>query len=1379
MDEIDLSKCAEEEIHIPGFIQPHGYCIVYNKLTNLVTGFSSNAENPPKLDENIISYLGKDFFQEIASSLVDLNNELNLNSKTLIFDDKEVYIAVDGDEIILEFMINNSNIKRINHYDVLKSMRVINQIHDFDKKLNVVASEFKNLTGIDRVMIYKFDDNYNGQVISESKEESLNSFLGLFFPESDIPKQARKLYLRKLLRTIPNVNYKAVDLVRNTEKPLNLGDSYLRSVSPIHIEYLKNMGVNATLTISIIVEGRLWGLIACHHYSDIYFSLSQLEMLENFAENVSQLITYEITQNNTKFETSIETTINQININSKINYDINVEQIDVLNQLMNYSENIGELFESTTFAIFNNDNFHSKNLNILNDLRNKKDHFKKLFESMNDNCYSTINLTNKANFEDLPYPGCLVFKIGYEFNNYYLVWFKSEFKEEIKWGGDPSNKATLKEDGTLSPRNSFDAFVEKVDNKSKPWNENIFNVKDKIIDTFNNFINHNFKIKSLKKLIDKHIMSLRLDLDRNITNVSNAFLETLGVDEEEITNTKIDLLLNFETGDTSFKNIIDILDYQNTWEGELKFVKADKSILFCSSILAYEYNSSGDAIGMFLITYDITERKKLAVIKEINHILNIWQQATEQTGDGLLQFDLYKQKLSISHTLIESLGYTTPEIYDINSWYSLFHPDDYQKAVDRFEKLKNGLSLKDDLELRLRHKNGSYVWFIEKSFIFNSEDKSLMKIVSFYTNYDGIKTLQITQQKKIEEKKEEFESIFKTNKDGIVLTDLEGNILSYNDSFQKLLGYEEESLNKKNLVTLTILRDQDKLKDAITKIKTEMYSLNMRKSYNTNFDKILNVEETIVLMPDENRVLFTIKDISQNLVLENSLKEAKITAEKANEAKSQFLANMSHEIRTPMNGIINLSKILVGEDLDEDSIEYAKMIYSSSSSLLGILNDILDLSKIEAGKIEIDPRPENIEDISKSIENIHSITAKSKDLLFQVDISEDLPKYVLIDRLRVQQILSNIIGNAIKFTDKGIIHIIFNKTEIDGNDYLEFMIRDTGIGIDSEIIDKILNPFEQADLSTTRKYGGTGLGLSITSKLIELMNGKLDIYSKVGVGSTFTVTIPLIKVEDENIMHIDEAINDAKEVSIDQKSINILLAEDDKVNQIVFAQLFKDKDYNLAIVNNGEEFLEAVISKDYDLILMDNDMPKMGGKEATVNLRKENFKNPILAVSASVMEDDIASFIDSGMNAHIAKPIEKVSFFKTIESFLLKKDIDFSADKKSILVAEDDLIGQTIISKVLENLGYKCTIANDGLEVLKLVEQNSFDLILMDLHMPKMDGFEASEKVRQNNKDILIITLSSSDTKEDMQKAKEVGMNEHISKPIKKDIIKGVLEKYL
>ncbi len=1395
MKAVDLSICAKEPIHIPGFIQPHGYLVTYDKKTSLISGYSKNIVNHPNLNTNVVDYLGEELLKKINDAIASFDSSLDLNSKTIICNDKEIYVSTTQDEVILEFINTVPQNYNTTHFDLLKSMKRINKIHNFDEKFDAIAFEFKKLTKIDRVMIYKFDEEYNGQVIAEAKEEHLNTYLNLFFPESDIPKQARQLYLRKMLRIIPNVDYTPVDFIRNTDEPLNLSDSYLRSVSPIHIEYLKNMKVNATLTISIIVEGKLWGLIACHHYNSFYLSLSQLEVLETFAQNISQIITYEIKENNAKFESSVQTIVNQININSKSNYDIGEEQGNTLLKVFDYSENLCDLYESNSLAILKDEEFFSKDNQLMDRLKNNKNDILKICLNMQGNFYQTDSLKLNHNISDFDYAGILIFKIGTEIEHYYLIWFKNEFVHDITWGGDPSNKVTIKEDGSLSPRNSFNAFVEKVHDKCKPWNGNIFLTKDKIIESFNNFLNHNYKIKSLKQLIDKHIMSLRLDLNNKITHASNAFLDTLGVSKESIKNIHINDLISTELGEDSFEKVIEMLAYQNAWEGELKFIKNDKTTLFSFTILAYEYNNIGEKKGLFLIAYDITERKKLASIQEINHILKIWQEASEQTGDGLVQYDIYKNKFSISSTLLESLGLNKYEELDIDNWYKLIHPDDYDKAVERFDKLKKGETLNNDLELRLKHKDGNYVWFIEKSFVFNSKDKSLTKIVAFYTNYNQIKNLQISQQKKIQEKKEEFETIFKINTDGIVLIDFEGNLLNYNDSFKNLLGFEDESLKNKNLINLTVLRDQGKLKQDLDNITSSKYKLNQRKSYNTNYDKIVNVEESMVVMPDNKRVLLTIKDITQTIKLENRLKEAKNSAEKANEAKSQFLANMSHEIRTPMNGIINLSKILCNENLDETSLDYANMIYTSSSSLLGILNDILDLSRIESGKISLENKVENIEELSKELINIHNITAKSKNIDLFVDISDDLPKNIVIDKLRLQQILSNLIGNSIKFTNEGVVHIILNKTIKEDKKYLEIMVRDTGIGIDPEDLERILTPFEQADISTTRKYGGTGLGLSITSKLIKIMDGKLDIYSKKGVGSTFTVSLPFIEPSVEELDEFEIETKDiTNETKKETKKINILLAEDDKINQIVVSKILDETDYNLDIVNDGEEVLTTLLDKKYDLILMDNNMPKMGGIETTKVLRSQNCKLPILATSASVMDNEIKSFLDAGMNCHIPKPIDGKLLIDTIEKYLkgnyedtqkvyqdVSQNVSQNDKLKHILVGEDDLIGQTIIKKVLEKLNYKVTIAKDGLEIVKIFKENKddFDFIFMDLHMPNMDGFEAATLIREINKKIPIVTLSSSDTPADVQKSKEVGMNEHVSKPIKKDIIKDVLDRYL
>ncbi|WP_459948857.1 hybrid sensor histidine kinase/response regulator [Denitratisoma sp. agr-D3] len=383
-----------------------------------------------------------------------------------------------------------------------------------------------------------------------------------------------------------------------------------------------------------------------------------------------------------------------------------------------------------------------------------------------------------------------------------------------------------------------------------------------------------------------------------------------------------------------------------------------------------------------------------------------------------------------------------------------------------------------------------------------------------------------------------------------------------------------------------------------------------------------------------------------------ALMQARLSAETASRAKSEFLANMSHEIRTPMNGVMGMAQLLKHTTLDKEQQEYVDIISESANSLLTILNDILDLSKIEAGRLDIEQVDMDLTEIMQQTVDLMLPRAKEKSLSLESRLAPDMPRWVTGDPVRIRQVLLNLVGNAIKFTHDGSVTIIAGlHQEADAAPMLFFEVKDTGIGIPADKLPGLFSPFTQADSSVTRRYGGTGLGLSISRRLVELMGGMVGVESRPGVGSVFWFRIPC-KPAEPKAKH-EEVVKSAPE----KGQGNILMVEDVRTNQMIAKAMLTKHGHHVDVVENGEQALFKLARHNYDLVLMDCQMPVMDGYEATRRIRANypvvlDPQIPIIAMTASVMAEDQQRCKDAGMDGFISKPVDEAELIRTVASTL-------------------------------------------------------------------------------------------------------------------------------
>jgi len=500
--------------------------------------------------------------------------------------------------------------------------------------------------------------------------------------------------------------------------------------------------------------------------------------------------------------------------------------------------------------------------------------------------------------------------------------------------------------------------------------------------------------------------------------------------------------------------------------------------------------------------------------------------------------------------------------------------------------------------------------------------------------------LRKTQQS-LQENKKNLESIFNASSAMIIITDMQGNIVDANPMAVQKYGYSKDEFLKMS-VTQLLHPDNSHLFETFTsfvkkKGKARIESKDVRKDGSTF---MVEVQGSIAEYNGKPHFLGILKDITEQKQIEQNLIESKNAADSANRAKSNFLAVMSHEIRTPMNAIIGMTELTLQSDINSEQEHNLNVIKESAYLLLDIINDILDLSKIEAGKLTLEDIDFDLHQMLDNIVRIFTIPAERKGLSIHLEMADQLPQYIKADLIRLKQILANLTNNAIKFTETGNINI---RVRQKNSSNLVFSVTDTGIGIPEDKYDQIFNSFTQADLSTTRSYGGSGLGLTICKKLTETMGGQINVISKPGFGSTFTFSIQFKQGDPKNVK-MDSQLNNWEQLKCDSKELNILIVEDNLVNAKIADKFLSKMGHCSSIANNGKEALEYLSLEHFDLVLMDVEMPEMNGLEATKRIRKgeagsTNIKIPVIAMTAHVLNEFRADCKTSGMDDFVSKPV--------------------------------------------------------------------------------------------------------------------------------------------
>ena len=652
---------------------------------------------------------------------------------------------------------------------------------------------------------------------------------------------------------------------------------------------------------------------------------------------------------------------------------------------------------------------------------------------------------------------------------------------------------------------------------------------------------------------------------------------------------------------------------------------------------------------------------------------------------------------------------------------------------------------------------------------------------------------------KSESKNKLLATIVEQSSEAIWTKDLAGTITSWNSGAAEMFGYAPaEAMGRALNVGESTPEEEQARRQRL--VGGEKFSYEARAM--TRSGTAIDIQVAVApLLDDANQCIGSIavaRDVTQRKRSEEALRLAREAAEAASHAKSSFLARMSHEIRTPMNGVLGMTELLLETGLTHTQRKYAETVQRSGKNLLDIINDLLDFSKIEAGKLEL----ENVDmDLRRTLEDIVELLAERahvKGLDLACSIPPDLVTHVRGDPLRLGQILTNLVGNAIKFTEHGSVVIrVAGVEETAKNVTMRFEVSDTGVGVSLEAQSRIFKEFSQADGSTTRKHGGSGLGLAISKQLVEMMGGNIHVESALGAGSTFSFTSSFEKQETQS--H-----EDSRTVPMGMLTgARALIVESTAINRgILHAQMSNWGMTNRVAATPAQAIdmlaQAAARGAPYDIAIIDVGLPGMDALELARSIRSSAAIAKVRLVMLSRRQVDIRNARVAGIDACLAKPVRQSVLYECLVNVMAGQPQEAAAAKAvyepvnvvpggmrgNILLVEDNLINQQVALGMLQSQGYSVTVANNGREALAAHAQDAFDLILMDCHMPEMDGFEATREIRGRElssigKRVPIIAVTANAMAQDREECLKAGMDDHLSKPFSMLTLQDMLHRWM
>jgi two-component system sensor histidine kinase/response regulator len=642
-----------------------------------------------------------------------------------------------------------------------------------------------------------------------------------------------------------------------------------------------------------------------------------------------------------------------------------------------------------------------------------------------------------------------------------------------------------------------------------------------------------------------------------------------------------------------------------------------------------------------------------------------------------------------------------------------------------------------------------------------------------------------------------FEQVFNDLPTRVYWRDPQLKLLGGNRAFANDFGVTPESLTGKSDAEIESLAANDVLLERDKKTFSQKApSVNAEIELKVD-NKSQWVEHSSVPLYDDDHniigILGSYYDISGIKSVAEEMEKAKETAERANQSKGEFLANMSHEIRTPINAIVGMANLCLKTELNQKQKRYIKVIDSSSQALLGVINDILDFSKIDAGKLTVERIPFDLQDVLTSLADMFAYRAYDKDLEFIINLPANIPTRLIGDPLRLNQVLVNLISNAIKFTEDGEINVAVNLLDSSkDNVLLRISVTDTGIGMDEEQRANLFKAFTQADTSTTRKYGGTGLGLAISRRLILLMGGDIGVTSAAGQGSTFYIEVELPLQKEQDNSHHQYLLQKLS-------GVRILAIDDNLSTREMLYEMLRSYQVDVKVCRTAEQALQVFqqsVEEDnpYQLVLVDWRLPGMDGLEfcQTITERYADDVRPKLTLATGYYAEELSEKAkQAGVNDIISKPFTASTLGRSLASTLFQRELPDESDAESgdgipesilrapILVVEDNEINQQVAREILTSHKFKVDIVENGQLAVEAVHNKNYSLVLMDIQMPVMDGLKAARTIRAdfNYQQLPILAMTANAMSGDEERSLAAGMQGHIAKPIdEQQLIKAIIK---